>query len=72
MKNVIIKLKIQSLSDYFINISSKTDAQIRELISSEKIDILIDLSGLTYLNRLTLFAQKLLLFKYHLWDMHLQ
>lgn len=50
--------EIQSLSDYFINISSKTDAQIRELISSEKIDILIDLSGHTYLNRLTLFAQK--------------
>ncbi|MBF0358328.1 MAG: tetratricopeptide repeat protein [Magnetococcales bacterium] len=40
------------------NIAGKSDQEVIDLIKSDRIDILVDLSGHTKYNRLTLFAQK--------------
>ncbi|WP_136514981.1 O-linked N-acetylglucosamine transferase, SPINDLY family protein [Geomonas edaphica] len=50
--------RIATLCDRFVSIAGLSDAQAFELIRRDGIDILIDLSGHSAGNRLTLFAHK--------------
>lgn len=54
--NMTTKLKF--FGDHYRNISHLSDIQASEIIQKDKIDILVDLSGHTGHNRLTLFALK--------------
>lgn len=50
--------KIRECFDHWRNISSMSDADAQSLIVEDGIGILVDLSGYTHGNRLTLFARK--------------
>ncbi|WP_246044568.1 O-linked N-acetylglucosamine transferase, SPINDLY family protein [Geomonas ferrireducens] len=50
--------RIAALCDRFVNIAGLSDAQVAKILSRDGIDILIDLSGHSAGNRLSLFARK--------------
>ena len=49
---------LQSKFDHYRNIYGQTDEDVVDLITHDRIDILVDLTGHTGNNRLTVFAQK--------------
>lgn len=53
-----VTARLKSLADHWRNIFSMTDEQAVETIRRDQIDILVDLSGNTYGNRLSVFACK--------------
>ena len=53
-----VTVRLKEMADHWCDISSFNDAKAIEQILSDKIDILIDLSGHTAGNRLTIFAAK--------------
>src|SRR5205814_1038940 len=46
------------LADRFRDVRGRSDEQVEQLIAEDRIDILIDLAGLTFANRMTLLARK--------------
>jgi predicted O-linked N-acetylglucosamine transferase (SPINDLY family) len=57
MRDVITE-ECQSLADHWVDASQFSDDELADQIQSDGVDILIDLSGHTGGNRLTVFAQK--------------
>jgi len=57
-KSDIQTLMLESYADVWHNTSECTDQELFELISNDKVDVLVDLAGHTAGNRLTLFARK--------------
>jgi len=50
--------RLRSLADHWISVAGKPDVIIHNLIESDEIDVLIDLSGHTAHNRLGVFARR--------------
>ncbi len=53
--------------DHFRCVAGTTDDELINLIRSDEIDILIDLSGFSAGHRLSVFARKPALFRLHGW-----
>ncbi|MEJ1959078.1 MAG: hypothetical protein WDM70_06150 [Nitrosomonadales bacterium] len=57
-KKDTVTQRLQSLVDHWIFVAGTSDVGIRERIEADGIDVLIDLSGHTGLNRLGVFARR--------------
>ena len=53
-----ISEKLKGLVDHWHNISSFSDEKVSELVRNDRIDILVDLAGHTFGNRLLVFARR--------------
>jgi len=53
-----VTARLRALSDHWRDIVRLDDAQVTELVRSDKIDILVDLAGHTARHRLLIFARK--------------